>query len=327
MRPPHRSLALALALGFHLCCAGPRRDEPRREPQSLAATLEAQAPQQRSAADEPTPSRARDPAPPLLGAREFLGSVVEDAEGSPAGRVIELWIERRTGALLALEIEREDRGESQRVDPAAFEPELDGQQVVLRSSREPRVRARLSSAHAPLFEGRELERLEGVVDGMEIELDERGIAFRTVRLLDSGNRYHRALLAPATWLENLGAAPALAARLEVRGLFTHDQRGKLFVASSLAKGAAPAIALRGAQGEPLWPRVEPEQVALARELLDAWVDLGAAAPALVVEVLLDWSGGAVAALQLSSGGELSTHPWSDLRLGAQGWSLASPSSR
>lgn len=323
MLPIRILTTLGCALLCALGCANPRRAGAVDElSKSLGAPgepeLRAPNPESALASDETRSAVAPEEAPALLEARRILGARLVSASDGELGRTTDLELESRSASLVGLLVETRT-GARARFDFQELDLELAGQEILLRLRAEPRPRPCLAIDPTRLFAGRELERLEGKVTALGVELDERGVAQCTLKLNDPGNRYHRAWIAPLAWLERSGGAPRRDEPVELRGVFTHDERGKLFVASSIASAGRPPIRLREASGEPTWPTLEPELLLLGRDLLDARLELPGLESAPIAEALLDWRKAVLVEVRVDAQGGQRAYAFGALEPSEGGW--------
>lgn len=187
------------------------------------------------ALDPPAPepaAAALGPLPPAVASENLLGARVLDQDGAELGSVKDLLVDPTSGDVRRVvvhtaggfDVELGWRREQWAEGGGRCALVVDGAEV-RRREREPDI--------GRLFEGRELERLDGVVLAVEGDgpAAARGASL-VLKLREPDNRFHRVLLAPPDELAALRAELAPEKQISVQGLFTRDERGALFVASS-----------------------------------------------------------------------------------------------
>jgi hypothetical protein len=317
--------------------AGPPTASAEREPAAEVAALpadvlaeeaahELEPPEQTVSDPEPAPVRAGPSSFPALLAQgcELVGSMLVDPGGVALARVEDLTIDPPSGQVIGVLVASDAAGEGQ------------GPQVICQSfagfelGRIPldKVEAdELSFAlreleTAELFRHRELETIEGTVDGVPGEFEDDGIT--SVTLVDDNNHRHRVLLGPPNVI---GPAPLEnGTRAKVLALSIRDDTGPFAVAARLTIGEFELI-LRDDQGRTTWGAIvePPRGWRFVEDLRGRAIRIdGETLPVgRMAELEIRIADAGVESAWFESGNGPVRIPWEALRRGEGGWFVVS----
>ncbi len=265
----------------------------------------------------PTPASAPRTPRALVPGDVLLGAPIAADGGAVLGAVRDALIDPATGAVSAL-----------LVAPAADAPPvLVAWDAVVGLETEPAARlvlapnAGLDDPHTRLFDGRAPETVRGRVTGVELVGAGAAPPSAIVKVHDDAtNLLHRALVAAAS-LVLPDAAALEGGTVEVTGLLTRDERGKLWVASAITRNGE-RVAVRSETGAVRWAELA-QRAARASGLAGREIATPDGPPLVVRGWRIDPATGAVAELIVEDRGARLTLPWDAIERGADGaWSLA-----
>jgi len=294
--PAHGATRAAVLLVALAACQSPPPARPYRP-----------SPEEVEAPPEPAPPPA--PTPRLQPSAQILGLPVNDEE-KIQGSIGDLLIDPASGALVAvvlLPVGGEPE-EVRIVRPAslAWSPATRGAQLV----PPPSGSRRTLPPTRDLFDGHTPTTLQGEIKSLE----RIGFGQLEVRLASEDKLVHRVRVEAEPLVVRRATKLILGENVRFQAVETRDERGKLWIATSLLQGDV-ALTLRDAQGRLMWKDLG---CLPSRSLLGRTVKTADGIDATTCDWEVDWAAGTIAELVLSIDSARYRLSWSDLVRDAQG---------